>query len=120
MSHASTVMIRFTLVLLFLWFGTQQLLDAETWIAFLPEWTGYLPIPGKMLVQINGLLEVLCAILLAAGVYTKIIAGLLGAHLLFIAISVGGPTGVRDAALALITLSLVFSEPDRWTLDKRV
>ncbi len=119
MSHSSAVLIRLSLVLLFLWFGVQQLIDAETWVGFLPEWTGYLPVPGETFVQLNGLMEVVFAALLGAGVFTRLVSAVLGGHLLFIALSVGGAIGVRDGVLGLVTVALAFSTPDRWTMDAR-
>lgn len=111
--------LRYSWALLFFWFGFAQLTDAASWVIYLPEWTGYLPIPGEMLVQINGLLEVCCATLLALGIHTRIIAGFLGFHLLGIAASVGGATGVRDAALGAVGIALALQTPDTLTLDSK-
>ncbi|MBI2473625.1 DoxX family membrane protein [Candidatus Uhrbacteria bacterium] len=119
MKEISSLMIRYTACLLFLWFGIQQLTDPNSWVVFLPEWTGYFPIPSEMLIQLNGWMEVVLALMLVMGLYTKFVALVLGAHLMGIALSVGQATGVRDAALALFTLSLVFSHPDIWTIDRR-
>lgn len=119
MSNFSRQILRFSLAMLFLWFGWQQLSSPEAWVFFLPDYVAYFPIPGEMLVQLNGWLEIIAALFLIAGVYTKVIAGLLGLHLLGIALMVGGATGVRDAALAFANFALAFSEPDNWTLDKR-
>lgn len=120
MSKPSSIIIRWSLSALFLWFGTQQLLNPSMWIGFLPAWTGYFPIPGEMLVQLNGWMEVVLAISMAAGIFTRHVAAILGGHLLFIAISVGGAIGVRDMALAAVTLALAFSAPDAWSLDSRL
>lgn len=109
--------VRYTAVALFMWFGIAQLTDAATWVGFLPEWTGYFPIPGEMLVQLNGLGEVVLALALGVGVYTRVVAALLGVHLLGIALTAGGAIGVRDAALALMTGALAFAPPDSWTLE---
>lgn len=119
MTITSSQVVRVSVVALFLWFGFQQLISPGNWVGFLPGWTGYLPIPGEMLVQLNGWAEVVLAILLAMGVSTRIVAALLGIHLFFIALSAGGAIGVRDAALAVMTLSLVVGVPDAWTFDAR-
>ncbi|MEK9155076.1 MAG: DoxX family membrane protein [Patescibacteria group bacterium] len=116
---SSAVIVRYTLTLLFLWFGTQQLIDPSAWIGFLPEWVGYIPVPAETFVRLNGLMEVVFALLLGIGAYTRIAAAILGLHLLGIAISVGNATGVRDAALALCTLSIALNQPDERTLDAR-
>ncbi len=119
MTVTSAQVVRVSAVLLFLWFGFQQLVSPGDWVGFLPTWTGYFPVPGEMLVQLNGLMEVVLAALLALGAYTRVSAGLLGVHLFFIALSAGGAIGVRDAVLAFMTLSLCVGTPDAWTMDAR-
>lgn len=114
------VVLRYGFALLFFWFGFAQLTDATSWTIFLPEWTGYLPIPAEMLVRINGLFEICAAVLLTLGVYTRIIAGFLALHLLGIAVSIGGATGVRDAALAAMGVALALQAPDSLTLDGKM
>ncbi len=120
MSKPSSIIIRITLAALFLWFGVQQLLHPDAWTVYLPQWTGYLPIPGTMLVRLNGWMEVVLGAAMAAGLFVRIASAVLGAHLLFIALSVGGAVGARDLALAATTLALVLSAPDAWTLDARL
>lgn len=117
MNQYSSAAIRYTVVLLFLWFAIAQLINPGMWTTFLPEWTGYFPIPGEILVRLNGLAELLLAILLAAGVYTRIVSGLLGLHLFMIAITAGGAIGVRDAALAFVAFALAGTPADKWTVD---
>lgn len=119
MTQKSTLIIRFSLVGLFLWFGVMQVMDQSEWTAFLPVWTERLPISAEMFVMLNGLFEVVFAVLLAVGFMTRWVAAFLGLHLLGIALSVGGALGVRDAALALTTLAFFFSEPDALTIDAR-
>ncbi len=111
------IVVRFGITALFLWFGTQQLFDPNAWTIFLPEWTGYFPIPAEILVRTNGLIEIVLALLLGVGVFTRVSAFLLGVHLAGIAASVGGATGVRDGVLALCTLALALGAPDAYTLD---
>ena len=113
------LVLRYSWTLLFVWFGFQQLTAAQAWTSYLPPWTGYFPVPGEMLVQLNGLLELCLAALLALGAYTRVVAGLLAVHLAMIAFSVGGAVGVRDAALAATGFALMFLKPDAWTLDER-
>ena len=119
MSTTSGAAIRYIMALLFLWFGTQQLLHPGMWTGFLPEWTEHFPVAPSVLIRLNGIGEVVGAILLAIGVRTRIVSGLLGAHLLVIAWTVGGTIGVRDAALGGVVLALAGTAPDRWTIDAR-
>ncbi len=119
MSLVSRVILRWAWVALFWWFGIQQLMNPADWIGLLPEWTGYMPIPGEMLIQLNGWLEVCLAIALFLGCYTRFAAAVLALHLFGIAGTVGGATGVRDATLGAVGVALTLSEPDAWTLDQR-
>ncbi len=114
-----SIIVRYAAVVLFLWFGVMQLTGPEAWVGFLPEWTGYFPMPGTMIVQLNGLTEIVLALALGIGVFTRVVAVLLGVHLLGIAITAGGAIGVRDAALAVMTTSLAFAAPDCLTLDAK-
>jgi len=109
--------IRLSLVLLFAWFGVMQLIDPSLWVGFLPTWTGYFPMPGEMIVSLNGWFEVCGSLMMLLGVRTRIITTLLGLHLMGIAIAVGGAIGIRDAVLALVAISFAFAKPDSFTLD---
>lgn len=114
-----SIIVRYASVALFLWFGVAQLTDPIMWSGFLPEWTGSFPMSGATLVQLNGLFEIVLALALGVGVFTRVVATLLGIHLLGIAMTVGGAIGVRDAVLAVMTTSLAFAAPDRLTLDAK-
>lgn len=111
--------LRWTIALVFLWFGFQQLIQPSAWVDFLPVWTGYIPMPAEMLIRLNGWVEVLCGVLLAFGAFTRVVAGVLGLHLLGIAVSVSGAIGVRDGALAVCALIVAGSLPDDMTTDVR-
>ncbi len=119
MTSASRILLRWSWAALFIWFGTQQLLNPSDWVGFLPVWTGYLPVPGEMLIQLNGWLEVCFAVALLLGCFTRLVSALLAVHLFGIAVSAGGAIGVRDAALSAVGVSLALSEPDAWTIDQR-
>lgn len=114
---STAIVVRYSAVALFLWFGIAQIYSPTIWVGFLPEWTGYFPIPGEMLVQLNGLLETVLALALFIGILTRAASILLGLHLFGIALTAGGAIGVRDAVLAAMTFSLAFSKPDQFTLD---
>lgn len=117
MNTLSRQILRFSFVFLFLWFGWQQITSPNTWLGFLPDWTGYLPVPGEILVQANGWFEIVAAIFLALGIYTRIVSFILSIHLLVIAAETGGAIGIRDTILGAAVLALSLSEPDDWTLD---
>ncbi len=119
LSLASRVLLRWSWVALFFWFGSRQLINSSDWVGFLPEFTGYLPIPGEMLVQLNGLFEIVLAVALLFGVYTRVSAALLAVHLMGIAVVAGGAIGVRDAALAMVGFAIALDTPDAWTMDAK-
>ncbi|MCC7357131.1 DoxX family membrane protein [Candidatus Uhrbacteria bacterium] len=118
-SIESQVVLRWSFSFLFAWFGLQQMLHPADWVSFLPEWTGYMPIPGEMLVRLNGWVEFICCIALFIGCYTRVIAAFLAMHLIGIAVTTGGAIGVRDSVLATIGIALTLSKPDEWTLDAK-
>lgn len=117
MNTYSSAIIRYALCLLFFWFGVQQLMNPSIWVSYLPEFTGYFPVPGEMLVQMNGWFEIIFSILLLLGVYTRLVVGILGVHLLGIAASAGGAVGMRDLTLSIVCFALAISSVDNWTLD---
>lgn len=109
--------LRLSWAILFLWFGAQQLFHSSVWVGFLPQWTGYIPIPGEMLVQINGWLEIIGALFLISGTFIRPIALILALHLFMIAFDARGAIGMRDATLGMMGLALVFAPSDPWTID---
>ncbi len=114
------IVARFTTVGLFLWFGIAQLNDPSLWLAFLPEWTGYFPVPGETLVSLNGWTEIVLAAMLALGFRTRVVQSILGVHLFAIGLTVNGATATRDIALALFILATSIEKPDSLTFDARV
>ncbi len=114
------IVARYTTIGLFLWFGLAQIQNPGEWLAFLPEWTGYFPIPGEVLVGLNGWTEVVLALMLALGLYTRVVQIILGVHLFAIGLNVNGPTATRDIALALFILATSIEKPDPLTLDARL
>lgn len=106
------IVLRFSLALFFLWFAFQQLTDSAAWVGYLPVWTGYLPIPGEMLVMLHGWAELVLAILLALGIFTRMVAILLALHLFTIAWTVGGPVGMRDGTLGMSLVALAIGPLD--------
>ncbi len=106
--------------LVVLWFGMSQLLDAQAWVGFLPDFTASLPISQINLVYFNGAFEVIFSLLLILGFYTRWVALILALHLFDIAYIVGyDAIGVRDFGLALSTLTVFMQGEDALSLDTR-
>jgi uncharacterized membrane protein YphA (DoxX/SURF4 family) len=120
MNNLSLKILRYGWVILFLWFGVQQIMNPGAWVGFLPAWTGYFPIPGEILVQLNGWMEIIGASFLLIGAFVRPVAIILSLHLFVIAAAAGGAIGVRDFVLALMGVALAAAGPDDWTIDKRM
>lgn len=112
------VVLRFTLVFVYAWFGISQLTDPNTWAVIVPDWaTSLSGLEGTLIVQMNGGFEVVAALLLALGFFVRYVAVLLFLHLIVIASGFGlSPTGVRDFGLSFATLALALFGEDRWCL----
>lgn len=120
LDHLVPVVLRLGMAIVFAWFGSRQLLDPSGWTAFVPEFTSNPWISPETIILLNGWTEVVGAILLVIGLWTRPAALILGLHMLFIAIETGGAIGVRDFGLAVACLALALTTPDRWTLDAKL
>ncbi len=111
--------LRVAMAILFLWFGFSQLLDASSWVSWVPSWAEDLTrLEPSMIVLLNGGFEIAMGVLLALGLYTRIAAILLGIHLALLVFEIGiSPIGVRDFALMGATFALAFFPPDSYSLD---
>lgn len=117
MQSLGFVVLRVGLALVFIWFGSQQVLHPDKWVAFLPSWKFLYSIPALTpvkIVLINGIFEIVAAVLLILNRFTRIVALLLAVHLAGIAWSIGiNATGVRDIGLTVATFSLFLLGPQR-------
>lgn len=111
------LILRLSLAFVFLWFGFSQWSDAALWVSFVPAWMTNI-INAGTLVYLNGTFEIIAGIMLALGILPRLVAALLGLHLLFISLSIGltSATGVRDIGLALATISLSLIGTDPFVL----
>jgi uncharacterized membrane protein YphA (DoxX/SURF4 family) len=119
MKSFAPVLLRIGIALVFIWFGTQQFINTGMWVKMIPEsvisMTG---LTASTLVHFNGAFEIVFALCLLAGFFTRTVALLLGLHMLHITYIVGyGPTGVRDFGLALATISLFLYGVSGWSID---
>ena len=110
--------LRWSLALVFLYFGFSQAVSPSSWASLVPEFLTKSVFSANNLVVMNSILEITLGIFLMLGLYTKFSSFVLSIHLLFIAISMGfSPIGVRDFGLTIATLSIFLSDLDRYTLD---
>jgi uncharacterized membrane protein YphA (DoxX/SURF4 family) len=103
-----------------LWFGANQLIDVESWIGYVPEFVPVLlGIPAGTLVLANGAIEIASGILLLLGAFSRIVAFVMGVHLVLIAASLGNTAvAVRDWGLAAALIGLVFTGAGAWSVDR--
>ena len=120
MNCYAPVVLRVGLSLVFLWFGSQQLLHTGAWTGLIPEWTLSLSgLNATTLVHFNGAFEIVFGICLLAGYFTRMSALLLALHLLGIIANVGyTPIGVRDFGLLMATIAVFLYGIDSWCFDK--
>ncbi len=120
-SHLGPAILRIGMALVFLYFGTSQLMSAAKWIGFVPHFvTAMVGGNAVLLVHINGIFELIAGLCLLVGFQVRTVALLLGLHLIGIAGSIGwSPLGVRDYGLAIATLSIFVGGADLWCVDRK-
>ena len=90
MKSSAPIILRIGLSLVFLWFGSQQLLYTSMWVGLIPEWVLSLSqLSAATWVLFNGAFEIVFGLCLLAGYFTRITALLLAFHLLGIIFTVG-------------------------------
>jgi uncharacterized membrane protein YphA (DoxX/SURF4 family) len=122
-SRYAPVIVRIGMSLVFLWFGTNQLMHPTMWAGVVPAWVSAMtPGGASTVVHINGWFEIVAGLCLVVGFQVRLVALLLGLHLLGIASSFGvnSPIGVRDFGLTIATLSIFFAGADVWSVDKKM
>lgn len=114
------IILRVSLSLLFLWFGISQIYSPNNWIGFVPNFVIHI-IPANSIVLLNGSFEILFGLMMLTGFYLRFSSFLMGIHLLVIAFAMGfSSIAVRDYAITLATISLVFFGPDKFCIDERL
>ena len=113
------IILRLSISVVFLWFGLNQLFNFSDWVGFVPVFLTSI-LSAKILVMINGSLELILGLFMLSGLYLRFSSFILAIHLFFISLSLGYTAlAVRDFGLAFATLAIFFLGPDDWCLDKR-
>ncbi len=119
LKNLSPIILRIGLVLVFLWFGVNQIIDPVSYVDFLPDWLIKIsPVSATMIVYLNGAFEIVFGTALLFGFFTRFVACLLFLHMADIAFTVGlNDIGIRDFGLAVATLAIWINGADFLTLD---
>ncbi len=116
----SPLLLRVGISMVFLWFGFSQIKNPSNWTGMMPEYIqSAISLPPNTLIYINGAFEIMFAVLLLIGFFTRTASLLLTLHLFHIVTIVGyGAVGARDFALALATFSIFLRGRDEFCLDE--
>ncbi len=120
-SKYAPCILRSGIAIVFLWFGFSQLINPSGWTRMIPSYASWVPLSTINLIYLHGIFEILLATLLLLGLYTRTAALLLTLNILHITWIVGyGPTGARDLAISLATLSIFLHGKDEYCLDNYI
>lgn len=115
------VLLRFTISIVILWFGFNQLINPSLWYGWLPSWVNIIPFEKIIIIYFNGIFEIIFGLLLILGIFTRLTSLIISLHLLLITIGVGyNDVAVRDFGLTLAAFSIFLYGPDNWSLDKKI
>jgi uncharacterized membrane protein YphA (DoxX/SURF4 family) len=118
LKNYAPVLTRVAIALVFLWFGTNQILHTSNWLRMIPEYVSFLPFSKETLIVMHGGFEIVAGLLLLVGWQIRIAASLLTLNLAHIVFLMGyNAIGVRDFGLCLTTLSIAFHGRDFFSLD---
>lgn len=103
--------LRIGIALVFLWFGTNEIMNPSMWTSLIPHWVmSFTGLSATTFVYLNGFAEVVLGLMLAFNLYLRVVSFLLAVHLFMIVIDVGyDAIGVRDFGLFIATVSLFLS-----------
>lgn len=120
-STYAPIVLRLAMAAVFAWFGASQLFNSRMWTGVVPPWASALSgMDALTIIHVNGAFEVVAALLLAAGIAVRTVAGLLFLHLLIIVSDFGfTPVGVRDFGLSFATLSIMLFGNDALCYSRR-
>jgi uncharacterized membrane protein YphA (DoxX/SURF4 family) len=119
-SSYAPVVVRLGLTFVFIWFGASQIMNQAMWTSLIPSYaTDLTGLSASTVVLINGILEVVLAVLLAFGIRIRIVATLLALHLIGIIGTVGlNGVGIRDIGLMLAMFSVALHGADEYSFDR--
>jgi uncharacterized membrane protein YphA (DoxX/SURF4 family) len=116
----SPTVLRIGIALVFLWFGTNQIIDPVSWVDYIPAWVVSIShLSAETIVYLNAAFEIFFGTALALGFFTRFVAFFLMLHMFDITITVGlDAIGVRDFGLSVASLVIWINGADFFTLDR--
>jgi uncharacterized membrane protein YphA (DoxX/SURF4 family) len=122
LKNIAPTVLRIGMALVFLWFGSQQLLHTSMWIGLIPDWvTSLTGFTTATVVHFNGAFEIVFGLALLTGYFTRVTALLLALHMLSITFDIGyTAVGVRDFGLSIAAIAVFLNGSDYFTLDRKL
>jgi len=113
----SSLILRFGLGLTLFWFGITSILEPDMWSSLVPS---FIPIQPTIVVVAMAIFQVLVAVFIILGAFTRLAALLMAISLIPIIISLGyNDIAVRDFAIFMAALSLAMSGSKKLSLDSK-
>lgn len=112
-------LLRVGMALVFLWFGTDQIIEPNAWVAYIPDWViSSSGLSATTIVYLNAAFEIFFGMALFLGFFTRFVAFFIMLHMIDITYTVGlDAIGVRDFGLAVATIVIWLNGADFFTLD---
>ena len=122
LKNFAPAVLRIGIALVFLWFGSQQLIHTDQWLGYIPQMLVALShLSTATLVHFNGAFEIVFGFALLCGYFTRTSALLLALHILDITLVVGYTSiGVRDFGLSIATIAIFLYGSDYFTIDRKI
>ena len=113
------LLIRAALGLVFLIFGIDKFFNSVYWASWIPETLlNLIPFSVGMFISLLGIIEVILGLFLLIGFFIRITSIFIILHLVGVIFSIGySDTAVRDFALLLIAISLLFVSEHPLSID---
>lgn len=119
LSLFAPVILRLGLTAVVAWFGISQFMSPDQWVGVVPGWAKSLSgLDAATIIYINAWFEVIAALMLGIGIFTRWVALILSIHLLVIASGFGASaTGVRDFGLTMSLFALSLFGTHKYCFD---
>jgi uncharacterized membrane protein YphA (DoxX/SURF4 family) len=119
MKFYAPIVLRYSMVVVFLYFSLSQFFQPIQWVAYVPDSITQF-VSAEKVVFLNACFELVLSVLLGLGIFTRTSALLLGLHLFGITLHVGfNPTGARDFGLTLATIAVALYGQDELCLENK-